>query len=43
MDKNNRLSVTYKTDSESGSFFIQQTETENIYTYENGYEETLAR
>lgn len=42
-DKNNRLRVTYKTDSERGSFFIQQTETENIYTYENGYEETLAR
>lgn len=42
-DKNNRLRVTYKTDSERGSFFIQQTETENIYTYENGYEETLSR
>lgn len=42
-DKNNLLKVIYKTEQTKGSFAIRQTESENIYTYLNGFEEALPR
>lgn len=42
-DKNNLLKVIYKIEGTKGSFEIRQTESENIYTYLNGYEEALPR
>lgn len=42
-ERNNQLKVVYKTENSGGRFTIRQTESENIYTYSNGYEETLSR